>query len=202
MTVDPLLDQALQAVEAHPDGHLPLPLRRRIRRRFGPLLGVANGGPTEGLPAAVRLDRLAAERVERHWDAGTGHDPAFRRMLDLADEVLTGTVQPEQAERETDRFELVADDLQAPGGHLRAGLAGLAAARVVSCALWGDYSEELAADADDEDLDSDAWETAFLASLAESSAPDQPDYDPEARRAFWRWYLRDAIPSIDQDRHP
>jgi hypothetical protein len=85
---------------------------------------------------------------------------------------------------------------------LRAGLAGLAAARVVSCALWGDYSEELAADVDDEDLDSDAWETAFLASLSESSVPDQPDYDPEARRAFWRWYLRDAIPSIDQDRHP
>jgi hypothetical protein len=54
---------------------------------------------------------------------------------------------------------------------------------VVSCALWGDYSEELAADADDEDLDSDAWETAFLASLAESSTPDQPDYDLEARRA-------------------
>jgi hypothetical protein len=53
-------------VEADPDGHLPLGLRRRIRRRFGPVLGVANGGPTEGLRAVVRLDRLAAERVQRH----------------------------------------------------------------------------------------------------------------------------------------
>jgi hypothetical protein len=112
-------------------------------------------------------------------------------------EVLAGTAQLEQAEREVDRFELVADDLLGPGGPLRAGLAGLAAAKLVSLVLWGDYGEDVAADADDEDLDSDAWETDFLASLAESSTPDQPDYDPEARRAFWRWYLREAIPSID-----
>jgi hypothetical protein len=201
MTNDPLIDEALRVLEADPDGHLPLALRRRILRRFGPLLGVANGGPTDGLPTAVRLDRLAAERVQRHWDAGTGGDGGFRRMLDLADEALAGTVEPERAEREVDRFELVADDLQAPGRPLRAGLAGLAAARVVSLALWGDHGEELPANADDEDLDSDAWETAFLASLAESSTPDQPDYDPEARRAFWRWYLSEAIPAVDQDRH-
>jgi len=201
MTIDPLIDQAFQVVEAHPDGHLPLQLRRRIRRRFGPVLGVLNGGPTEGLGAVVQLDRLAAERVQRHWDTGSGRDGGFRRMLDLADAVLGGRVEPEQAVREKDRFELVANDLQAPGGHLRAGLAGLAAAKVVSLALWGDYGEELAADADDEDLDSDAWETAFLASLAESSTPDQSDYDPAARRAFWRWYLSEAIPSIDQHRH-
>jgi Immunity protein Imm5 len=114
MSTDPLFDEALRVVEADPDGHLPLRLRRRIRRRFGPVVGVANGGPTDGLRAVVRLDRLAAERVQRHWDAGTGGDGGFRRMLDLADE---------------------------------------------------------------------------------------PDYDPAARRAFWRWYLGEAIPSIDQDWH-
>ena len=194
MTGDPLIDEALRVVEADPDGHLPLALRRRIRRRFGPVLGVANGGPTDGLRAVVRLDRLAAERVQPHWEAGTGGDGGFRRMLDLADEALAGTVEPGQAEREVDRFELLADDLMSPGGPLRAGLAGLAAAKLVSLVLWGDYGEDVAADADDEDLDSDAWETEFLASLAESSPPDQPDYDPEARRAFWRWYLREAIP--------
>jgi hypothetical protein len=201
MSIDPLIAEALQVLEADPDGHLPLGLRRRIRRRFGPVLGVANGGPTEGLRAVIRLDRLAAERVQRHWDNGTGGDGGFRRMLDLADELLAGTVEPKQAEREMDRFELVTDDLMSPERPLRAGLAGLAAARVVGRVLAGDYSEQLPADTDDEDLDSDAWETAFLASLAESSAPDEPDYDPEARRAFWRWYLREAIPSIDQDWH-
>ena len=201
MTSDPLLDEALRVVEADPEGHLRLALRRRIRRRFGPVLGVANGGPTDGLRGVVQLSWLAAERVQRHWEAGTGGDGGFGRMLDLAGEVLAGTAQPEQAEREVDRFELVADDLMGPGGPLRAGLAGLAAAKLVSLVLWGDYGEDVAADADDEDLDSDAWETDFLASLAESSTPDQPDYDPEARRAFWRWYLREAVPSIGQDRH-
>jgi hypothetical protein len=201
MTNDPLIDEALQVLEADPDGHLPLGLRRRIRRRFGSVLGVANGGPTDGLRAVVRLDRLVAERVQRHWDAGTGGDGGFRRMLDLADELLAGTVEPERAEREVDRFELVTDDLMGPERPLRAGLAGLAAARLVGRVLAGDYSEQLPADTDDEDLDSDAWETAFLASLAESSTPDEPDYDPEARRAFWRWYLSEAIPSINQDRH-
>jgi Immunity protein Imm5 len=201
MSIDPLIAEALQVVEADPDGHLPLGLRRRIRRRFGPVLGVANGGPTEGLRAVVRLDRLAAERVQRHWDTGTGGDGGFRRMLDLADEALAGIVEPGQAEREMDRFELVTDDLMGPERPLRAGLAGLAAARVVGRVLAGDYSEQLPAGTDDEDLDSDAWETAFLASLAESSVPNEPDYDPEARRAFWHWYLSEAIPSIDQGRH-
>lgn len=197
MTIDPLIDEALLVVEADPDGHLPLALRRRIRRRFGPVLGVANGGPTDGLRAVVQLDRLAAERVQRHWEAGTGGDGGFRRMLDLAGDVLAGTAQPAQAEREVDRFELVADALMGPGEPLRAGLAGLAAAKLVSLVLWGDYDEDVAADADDEDLDSDAWETAYLASLAESSTPGEPDYDPGARRAFWRWYLLEAIPSVD-----
>ena len=197
MTIDPLIDEALLVVEADPDGHLPLALRRRIRRRFGPVLGVANGGPTDGLRAVVQLDRLAAERVQRHWEAGTGGDGGFRRMLDLAGDVLAGTAQPAPAEREVDRFELVADALMGPGEPLRAGLAGLAAAKLVSLVLWGDYDEDVAADADDEDLDSDAWETAYLASLAESSTPGEPDYDPGARRAFWRWYLLEAIPSVD-----
>jgi hypothetical protein len=201
MSADPLFDEALRVVEADPDGHLPLRLRRRIRRRFGPVVGVANGGPTDGLRAVVRLDRLAAERVQRHWDAGTGGDGGFRRMLDLADELLAGTAEPRQAEREMDRFELATDDLMGPERPLRAGLAGLAAARLVGRVLAGDYSEQLPADTDDEDLDSDAWETAYLASLAESSVPDEPDYDPAARRAFWRWYLGEAIPSIDQDWH-
>src|SRR5215211_288074 len=201
MSIDPLIAEALQVVEADPDGHLPLGLRRRIRRRFGPVLGIANGGPTEGLRAVVRLDRLAAERVQRHWDTGTGGDGGFRRMLDLADEALAGIVEPGQAEREMDRFELVTDDLMGPERPLRAGLAGLAAARVVGRVLAGNYSEQPPGGTDDEDLDSDAWETAFLASLAESSVPNEPDYDPEARRAFWRWYLSEAIPSIDQGRH-
>jgi hypothetical protein len=199
MSIDPLIAEALQVVEAGADGHLPLALRRRLRRRFGPVLGVANGGPSEGLRAVARLDRLTAERVQRHWDAGTGGDGGFRRMLDLAEELLAGTVEPQQAEREMDHFELVTDDLMGPERPLRAGLAGLAAARVVGRVLAGDYSEDLAADTDDEDLDSDAWETAFLASLAESSMPDEPDYDPEAGRAFWRWYLSEAIPATDQE---
>jgi Immunity protein Imm5 len=196
MERDPMIDEALQAVATDPEGRLPLPLRRRIRARFGPAVGVKNGGPSPGLRLCVLLERLSAERVAHHWDAGTAGDGGLRRMLELADEVLAGQIDPEQAERELDRFDLVATKLRAPGGPLRAGIAGAAAAAVVNLALAGDFGDDIPDDADDFDLDFDAWDAAYLASLAESSTPDRPDYDPAASRAFWRWYLTEALPTV------
>jgi Immunity protein Imm5 len=196
MGSDPMIDQALQVVAAHPEGHLPLALRRRIRARFGPAVGVINGGPSPGLRSCVLLARLSAERVAHHWEAGTEGDDGFGRMLALADEVMAGQIEPEQAELEAARFNLVTGRFLGPAGPLRAGAAGNAAVAIVNLAIAGDYSHLTPDDADDPDVDPDAWEAAYWASLAEALTPDQPDYDPEASRAFWRWYLTVALPTV------
>ena len=55
MSIDPLIAEALQVVEADPDGHLPLGLRRRIRRRAP--RGVGGPASTDQAPDPERDER-------------------------------------------------------------------------------------------------------------------------------------------------
>lgn len=75
--------------------------------------------------------------------------------------------------------------------------AAMAADRLVEAARWDEDAERLGETADDEDLDSYEWETAFYASMVE--APSLPKMGiaehVERRRRFWRWYLEEALPA-------
>lgn len=77
----------------------------------------------------------------------------------------------------------------------RANAAAAAAADLVVVADVGDYGEETPADADDDDLDPDMLAVDYLASIAEGSAPGTEGEAVEARRAYWRWLLAEAVPA-------
>jgi len=54
----------------------------------------------------------------------------------------------------------------------------------------------------DDDVYPDMWDSTFYASLAE--APrfrllDMTAEDVAARRAFWRWWLTEAVPGVARD---
>lgn len=183
---------ALDALEIEPDGRLPLQWRRKVRDRFGPEAEGLDRSP--GRRRRVQLDRLCAEHVMPYWRSALPDDPRPSRMLELADELLAGRADPSAAEREKDRFEVDILDMESAGMDSRAASAGQAAVGVVLSTLAADYSSDLPADANDDDLDSDQWESCYFASLAEGSYPGAPDEEPEARREFWRWFLRQAVP--------
>ncbi len=180
---------AKETLELRADGHLPLAVRRDLRSRFG-------------RRRLFDLYRRSVERVLPVWRSGRPHDDRPERMIELAEGVLTGRIEEAATRAEYDRFVVDLDNLaQDIGG--RAYAAGRASADLVSSAAVGDYSDDTPPDADDEDLDPDVMCSDYFASLAEASFFGAPDEDPEARRAYWRWYLDEAVPAayraVDED---
>ena len=88
---------------------------------------------------------------------------------------------------------------QRPDGHLprpyRRAIQVLIAAEPDGRRRPHDAPEAIPEDQDDWDVDACGWDTAYLASQAEASWPGAQDDDPEARRAFRRWYLEEALPA-------
>jgi hypothetical protein len=184
---------ALAALDARPDGHLPLPERRRVRAAWG--FG------DEGRRRRAALARRVAERVLPRFEAARPGDDRPRDLLALADAVLRGDVDREDAivravGAGNDLYDLLDEGIDEPELN-----AAMAAVRVVGVAGWGEESELLDDPRDDEDGDPEMWETAFYASMVE--APSLPslgvDEHVAPRRAFWRWYLSDAVPATDRD---
>ena len=189
MSVD--VEPALAVLEARANGHLPLPARRRVHGSWGFDAG--------GRRRRVALERRVVEHVLDRFEAERPGDDRPRAMLDLAGAVLRG---------EADRDEAIVaavgafndlEDLREEGVGDPAIHAALSATRVVVTAGWDEPPAD--PDTDDEAIDADQWDAAFWASLAVvPSLPWMTDPgDVEPRRAFWRWYLSEAVPATDRD---
>jgi hypothetical protein len=123
-------------------------------------------------------------------------------MLDLADAVVRGEVDREEAIVAAVGAFNDLEDLREEDVSDAAIYAALSATRVVATAGWDEDPVALDEDPRDDDrLDADQWDAAFWASLVDApSLPwlDAPE-DVEPRRAFWRWYLSEAVPATDRD---
>jgi hypothetical protein len=191
VTVD--VERALAVLESRADGHLPLAERRRLRATWG--------FDADGRRRRVALDRRVAEHVLPRFDAERPGDGRPRTMLDLADAVLDGDVDREDAIVDAVGAFNDFDDLRDEDVSEPAIYAALSATRVVGTAGWDAEPAQLEDPRDDDALDADQWDAAFLASLA--VAPSLPwmsaPGDVEPRRAFWRWYLSEAVPATDRE---
>ena len=177
---------ALAVLDQRPDGHLPRPYRRAIQ--------VLIAAEPDGRRRLVDLDRRCAARVLPRWHDERPGDKRPERMLALAGAVAAGEMDSSATEREHDRFDVdVLDSIERISDRARA--AGLAAAPTDFYAHPHDAPEAIPEDQDDWDVDACGWDTAYLASQAEASWPGAQDDDPEARRAFRRWYLEEALPA-------
>ncbi len=184
---------ARDALEARNDGRLPLRERRRVRAPFGD----EGGGPEDRTPGRARrfaLNRYCVDRVMPVWRAARPEDDRPARMAELAEQVMTGQVSADDLRAEQDRFAVDLMDMAADiGGRVNA--AGEAAVDLLSTATVGDYGDETPMEIDDHELDPDQLEASFLGSIAVASYPGASDDDVEARRAYWRWYLDEAVPA-------
>jgi Immunity protein Imm5 len=179
------------ALEANPDGHLPLPARRRI--------WAAWGFDEVGWRHTYALARLIALHVLPYWEARRPGDDRPREALALAESVAAGEVDRAEALLASARIanqlgEQFGEALDEPTYN-----AAMAARGTIREATGPDSPEILEEIDDDEDMDADTWGTDFYASMVE--APSLPKMQVaehvEPRRAFWRWYLDEAVPAAD-----
>lgn len=190
------LREAHQELAARADGHLPMATRRALRKA----LAREPPSPTEAAgPARVltRLDELCVLRALPAWIAERPGDDRPQRALAIARELLEGKTDFATVELELDEFDVELDDLGLARTAERAWAAGKAAVDTARTAEFGDYyGSDMPAGTDDEDLDPYGLAVDFL--IGDSEAPSFPrDGVPEhvePRRAFWRWYLDEAVP--------
>jgi hypothetical protein len=168
------LDEARAALERAPNGHIPLPHRRRVL--------AALGAPRR----RARLALAAAERALPAWRAA-GRGDLAERILEDTRAVLSGGLAGEAAQRRSDEHRSDCDALDPEEVSLPAFYAAWAAAAALSAAI---HDEGLLDTELDEQLDPDEWDAALWASaVCAAGFPWEEGSDAARRREHWQWWL-------------
>ena len=178
------LEAALSTIQR--DGEIPWMVRNRLRQWVE--------RQSESWPA---IELLAAERVLPIWTAR--HAPGRpAELIESARAVLQQVGDQQSLERAADEFQLVLDELiyQANGDvrqlvPVYAGFAAWAAAAAVLSPSRRDMATELESDPLD-------WTASFHGSLAEAGGATWEGSigDAGRRRAYWTWWLTEALLSV------
>ena len=145
------------------------------------------------------LKIACVRHVQHYWDRTFPSNPGVEEMLALTQALIDRKADPKQAEKQAEEFfdDIMAHTNVTPDLEPAIRVADAASKTVFSaCCRNPDY--DTAEDEDDDDeLLPDALEPSYsCASAAAGGMNWQPaeELDIEARRAFWTWYLDEAIP--------
>ncbi len=191
MSLDEAVRRAGEALARDGRGHLQLGYRRAVWAALGER-------DESGRRARMTLAISASEHVHSIWKAAWPADPMPERLVDLARQVLSHAADTQSASREADAAQNRLDALAAPSPNAAAVAAGYAAQRALLCALFDEAFDPSDVDIDalDEDAQPDERDASFLAAVACSGGPP---WDPASRqgerRAFWLWWLGEAVPA-------
>jgi hypothetical protein len=182
--------QARAELDGSTDGAILLPARRRISACFGT-------GPVFQ-QRRFALGRLCAEHVLDRWDRVRPDDRRPHEAIALAERALRGDIDVATAQEAFGRFETAVEDLTADGLPADADLAASAANKLVLTAITeDDYEDDDPPEQTEYEQDYYSWDIPYRASQAAARVivGAKFDWDPDARRAFWRWYLDEAVPA-------
>ncbi|WP_314778312.1 Imm5 family immunity protein [uncultured Actinomyces sp.] len=145
------------------------------------------------------LKIACVRHVQHYWDRTFPSNPGVEEMLALTRALIDRKADPKRAEERADEFfdDIIVRTDMTPDLEPAIRVADAASRTVFSaCCRNPDY--DTAEDEDDDDeLLPDALEPSYsCASAAAGGMNWQPaeELDIEARRAFWTWYLDEAIP--------
>ena len=153
----------------------------------------------------IELDMRCVRHVQGFWDRAFPGDQRVEEMLTLAQELIDRQTDPQQADRRAGAF-IVQMDNEVKNFDAISQPAYLVAngtSHVVMSACHRDPIYYVSGETDDDDeLLPDSLETSYSCSGAAAGALNwQPieETDVSARRAFWTWYLDEAIPQVLAD---
>lgn len=194
-----MLQQAKFALDRASDGHLPLPIRKRVLFALGEphyeQSGSVHGSICVGLRRRVDLYARCTRKVMPIWnDVVDSREPEF--MLELAAAYLAGTVSRDVAWRAQNSFggRLLNAPASLSEQHFHVSYVGNVAIGTVLAALGDvdfrpDYLDVL-------DHELDYYENSLYAMAAYSGElPWGEQSDPNRRREFWQWWLDEAVPA-------
>lgn len=218
--------QAENALHLHPGGDLPLCYRRAIWRRFGPPMPIEMGYSLARI-RRTELAVTATEFVMPVWMAYWPEDRTPRRILEEARGVVRTTIDAAEAFRLHDRWEsevehkIFITECEARGKvfmsvsearreeaayprkpEVSAVNVAFSAVCALRAAIWDEFFEVddgLELGINDDDLDVDQWDSSFVAATVYAGGAIWVERsNDDKRRAFWEWWLREAVPQSYQ----
>ena len=177
-----LIKEGLEEISSSPQGHLSRPLRYKILQAF------------RSPRIAGRVGILCALKVLPIWRKYFGENHEIIELLRKAEYCLGEKATPDEIKKIADYISSLVEGHDY-GTNFAPLMAGMAAVQAAYTVTDGNDCEEVAEN--DEELASDEWDAAFLASLScNGGAADLSEINPESNREFWKWYLTDCIPYV------
>ena len=146
------------------------------------------------------LDMLCVRKVQYIWEQTFRGRPDINEMLSLAASLTESRVDADDAERSAYRFfQSLGNDATNPENDKAIFVANAAQHMVISachrdpCYVIDEGLE------DDDELLPDSLDCSYACACAVAGGMNwrpADEVDVEARRAFWMWYLNEAIPSV------
>jgi hypothetical protein len=183
--LEDVLSRARARLASAEDGHLAMDAREEVWAALGPC--EAEPGHRRRADLAIR----SCEQVLGIWDASRPGDRNPHAALDAARSVLRGEAEPEQARAQAGKLWGHAENVSQLGDPSVASV-GFGCAKAVGVALHDEHFDPERRDPHRRDRDRDAFEVdaAFMAALAAAGGPPWGSAsNPDARRAFWTWWL-------------
>ena len=169
------------------------------RMRFWEAMVDANQ-PEASYRRRTYLDMLCVRKVQYIWEQTFRGRPDIDEMLSLAASLTENRVDVDDAKRSAYRFfQSLGNDATNPDNDQAIFVANAAQHMVISACHRDPYyviDEELE---DDDELLPDSLDCSYACACAVAGGMNwrpADEVDVEARRAFWMWYLNEAIPSV------
>ena len=148
----------------------------------------------------ISLQEKCVRHVQHLWTTSFPNNPSLEDMLTLAHQVVERQVSADRAEIEAHRFFQSLDRAARNPANYRAIMVADAARQLVASTCYRDlYADIDDTIEDDDELLPDSLDCSYACACAVAGGMNwrpADEVDVEARRAFWMWYLNEAIPSV------
>ena len=148
----------------------------------------------------ISLQEECVRHVQHLWTASFPNSPSLEDMLTLAHRVVERQVSADRAEIEAHRFFQSLDRVATNPVNHRAIMVADAARQLIASTCYRDpYADIDGTIEDDDELLPDSLDCSYACACAVAGGMNwrpAAEVDVEARRAFWMWYLNEAIPSV------
>jgi hypothetical protein len=199
-----VLSAARAALAANMAGELVLPQRRRIWTALGPrVMDGKRAKASPGLNRRAALAHACAVRVLPVWLEAWPKNDRPSVVLEAAQAYLARATDFDAAWKAKEDFSAMLEERQCAGKHFPAVYAGYAAGRALTVAIYDETWDPEHVDEQqlDQNLDPYQWDAALYASAAAAgSFTWEPRASVAPRRAFWEWYLTEAVPAAWEQR--
>ena len=163
---------------------------------------IDDDSPEWSYQTRVRLNSLCVHHVQHVWYQVFPDNPGVENMLQLAHAVTEGRVNPDHAQEQASQFlqdVLFETELNTTTEPATFVVDAAASAVISACHQNPYYEVEMDGGLEDDDLLPDSLDLSYCCSAALARGLNWQgveDVDVEARRAFWLWYLNEAIPVV------